>query len=351
MTAQNGSPAGADQRSALDIAAEDRSLKHRSERPGLLLASGGPVLALIVVLLANIFPRHGLKLPNPPALLFCGGGDGTVSRLLNWLREAGMTAFPPIALLRLGTGNGWPNAVGAPPYKQAVSMLPKLSRTPPVRRFDLVETEGILSQFAGVGLDATVLHDYASNLEKRKSQPVGSRLAKKLNEGLGGYLYSVFTVTVPRDIALNRKEGRVQVTIENLGAPALTVDAQGKPVPVLHAPTRLYRGPISVGGAAVEPEWGARFKAYPFAQLVPRTLNMRVYDRTAFQAALNMFKLWRGAHPLPGMFDFFVTRARMSFSRPMPFQVAGDPIGLRESIEFSVAPQTVDMLDWNALAT
>lgn len=286
---------------------------------------------------------------NPPALLFCGGGDGTIARLLNWLREAGMTGFPPIALLRLGTGNGWPNAVGAPPFKKVLPRLPALSWTPPIRRFNLIEVEGTLSQFAGVGLDATVLYDYAQNLEKRKNQPVGSRVAERLNKGVVGYLYSTFSVTIPKDIASNRRHGRTRVTLENLGAPALTLDAHAKVVPVAHAPTRLYEGPISVGGAAVEPEWGARFKAYPFAGLVPGTLNMRVYDRTAFEAARNMFKLWRGAFPLPGMHDFFITRARMTFSRPMPFQMAGDPIGLRESIEFQVAPQTIDLVDWNAV--
>ncbi len=286
---------------------------------------------------------------RPPALLFCGGGDGTISKLLNWLREAGMSGFPPICLLRLGTGNGWPNAVGAPPFRKALRCLPGLSWTPPIRRFNLIEIEGTLSQFACVGLDATVLHDYGQNLQKLKNNPVGGKFVAQLNKGLLGYLYSTFTVTVPQDIANNRRHGPVRVTLENLGAPALTLDTHGKPVPVAHAPTKLYEGPISVGGAAVEPEWGARFKAYPFAGLVPGTLNMRVYDRTAFEAARNMFKLWRGAFPLAGMHDFFITRARMTFSRPMPFQVAGDPVGPREVVEFQVAPQTVDLVDWNAL--
>lgn len=287
---------------------------------------------------------------NPPALLFTGGGDGTISRMLNWLREAGMqSGFPPLALLRLGTGNGWPNAVGAPPFKKVLPRLAGLSWSPPIRRFDLIETEGRLSQFAGVGLDATVLHDYATDLAKRKAQPVGSRFAEWAHKGLMGYLVSTFTVTIPQDIAKNRREGRVQVTFENLGRPALTLDANARAVPVPHAPRVLYQGPISVGGAAVEPEWGARFKAYPFAQLVPGTLNMRVYEGTAFDAATQMLKLWRGAYPLEGMHDFFITKARMTFSRPMPFQIAGDPAGLREQIDYAVAAQTVDMVDWNAL--
>jgi diacylglycerol kinase family enzyme len=286
---------------------------------------------------------------SPPALLFSGGGDGTVSRMLNWLREAGMDGFPPIALLRLGTGNGWPNAVGAPPFKKVLPRLSGLSWSPPIRRFDLIEVEGQLSQFAGVGLDATVLHDYAQELAKSKAQLVGSRFSEWAHKGIPGYLFSTFAVTIPGDITRNLREGRTQVTLENLGRPALTLDKNAKAVPVPFAPKVLYQGPISVGGAAVEPEWGARFKAYPFAQLVPGTLNMRVYEGTALQAARNMFKLWRGAFPLKGMHDFFITKARMTFSRPMPFQVAGDPVGLREQVDFAVAAQTVDLVDWNAM--
>jgi diacylglycerol kinase family enzyme len=260
-----------------------------------------------------------------------------------------MTGFPPIALLRLGTGNGWPNAVGAPRFKSVLPRLSGLSWTPPIRRFDLIEIEQRLCQFAGVGLDATVLHDYAQHLANQRNQRVASKFVERLNKGLIGYLYSTFTVTIPQDVINTHRHGQVRVTLENLGAPALTLDSHAKPVPVAHAPTRLYEGPISVGGAAVEPEWGHRFKAYPFAGRVPGTLNMRVYDRTAFQAARDMLRLWRGAFPLKGMHDFFITKARMTFSRPMPFQVAGDPIGLRESVDFQIAPQTVDLVDWNAM--
>jgi two-component system sensor histidine kinase/response regulator len=45
-------------------------LEVRSTRPGILITTGGPVLALTVVALAQLLAHNGSKLPNPPALLF-----------------------------------------------------------------------------------------------------------------------------------------------------------------------------------------------------------------------------------------------------------------------------------------
>jgi hypothetical protein len=38
----------------------------------------------------------------------------------------------------------------------------------------------------------------------------------------------------------------------------------------------------------------------------------------------------------------------MTFSRPMPFQIGGDGVGLREQIEYRVAKETVPLVDWRA---
>src|SRR5262245_54245995 len=70
MTENEGRAADPDRTSSLDIAAENRSLKNRSERPGVLLTRGGPIVALIVVVSARVATYYHLKLPTPPAALF-----------------------------------------------------------------------------------------------------------------------------------------------------------------------------------------------------------------------------------------------------------------------------------------
>jgi len=141
------------------------------------------------------------------------------------------------------------------------------------------------------------------------------------------------------------------VKVYNLGGPALTVDPRGSIVPVPHADTGalLYEGSAGVAGAATTPEWGFGFKAFPFAQAVPHRLSVRVYGAGVLEATRNMFKLWRGAHPLPKMHDFFVERVRMEFDREVPFQMGGDIMGMRHSLEFDLAEEVVQLVDWRQL--
>ncbi len=60
--------------------------------------------------------------PNPPALLLAGGGDGTITGLLNELRAQGL-ALPAIGVLPMGTGNAWARVTGAPQPAVALKQL------------------------------------------------------------------------------------------------------------------------------------------------------------------------------------------------------------------------------------
>lgn len=287
-----------------------------------------------------------------PYALLVGGGDGTSARLLNELRRSWSGPFPPLGLLKLGTGNGWANASGAVPFGKLVPLLPNLPRELPTARFNLLEIEGSLCQFAGVGWDARILNDYLRNLDKRSSQLFLSRFSTRLHKGLGGYFYSLFRITVPEELLLLLRKGPARVTVENLGEEAFVLDATGQSVPWAglagQDPRVLYEGPISVAGAATTEEWGFGLRSFPFARAKPGFLNLRVYDRPVTEAVPNIPRLYTGRFPLPGMHDFFVTRARMTFSRRMPFQIAGDGDGLRQSLEFSLSDRTVGLVDWGA---
>ncbi len=284
---------------------------------------------------------------DPPKIIFCGGGDGTVVTLLNFLRDRGMKEFPLIGLFRLGTGNGWPSAVGARRYEKELRHLPTLRLAPKTHRFQLCEVEGRVCQFAGVGWDATLLHDYKRNLEKRQKQILAGGVAATLSKGVGGYLYSLFRLTVPDELARLR-DGRTRLKLENIGEGAYTFDGRGKIIPAPNGQI-LYEGPMSIACAGVEPYWGAKFMAFPHAYKVPGRINFRVYDRHVLIGVNNMFKLWRG-QDLPGMYDWFVTGVRLHLSRPMPYQVGGDVVAPREVVDFTMAKETVDLVDWGAEA-
>ncbi|MDC0712396.1 diacylglycerol kinase family protein [Stigmatella sp. ncwal1] len=277
--------------------------------------------------------------PNPPSLLLAGGGDGTITGLVNEFRSQGL-ALPALGVLPLGTGNAWAHATGTPRPAVALRHLAAYGeRLPPLRPFGLVRVEGSLAPFAGTGWDAELVQDF-------KSQLASSGPLRGTQAGLRGYLGALFTRTIPRHVF---GDGNPQVSVYNLGEPVLTLDAQQaiRPLPGGDKGALLYRGPAGVAGAATTPEWGFGFKAFPFAQAVPHRLSVRVYAGGVLEATRNMFKLWRGAHPMPRMHDFFVQRVRMDFDRDVPFQVAGDVIGLRRSVEFELAEESVQLIDWH----
>lgn len=280
--------------------------------------------------------------PNPPSLLLAGGGDGTITGLLNELRTAGV-ALPAIGVLPLGTGNAWARVTGAPRPAVALKQIAAVGeRLPPLRPFSLVRVEGKVAPFAGTGWDAEMIQDFKNQLDL--AGPLRGTQA-----GLRGYLGAMFTRTIPRHVF---GDGNPQVSVYNMGDTALTVDARGSVKPVEHGEkgALLYRGPAGVAGAATTPEWGFGFKAFPFAQAVPNRLSVRVYGATVLEATRNMFRLWRGEHPIPRMHDWFVQRLRMDFDREVPFQMGGDVIGLRRSVEFDLAQESVQLVDWRQLS-
>ena len=194
--------------------------------------------------------------PARPDLILSGGGDGTAVALLNELREQGLE-IPAFGLLPFGTGNGWARATGEVGTRAALRGLAALRRVerPPLRRFDLVETEGRLTPFAGVGWDADILSDYKRSLVG--AAPWVGRLGPT-----AGYLRSMFTRTIPRYLA---RRQRPLLRVINLGEPALRVDERGRAVPVPDGgPGRLlYEGRLGVCGAGTTEELGLGFRGSP----------------------------------------------------------------------------------------
>jgi hypothetical protein len=281
----------------------------------------------------------------PPDLLVSAGGDGTAVALINALRgRPGMNAT--LGCLPLGTGNGWARATGAPGWRRAIEQLGALQRSEapiPIWRFDLVEVENTIAHFAGTGWDAEIIDDFHAQKEGAGLLPRGSR------NGLAGYMHGLFTRTIPRHLI---ERPRIEVEIVNTGEDAIGVDEHGRAVALpdgKHGAV-LYRGPVSVCAAGTSPEWGFGFRAFPFAGLVPRRFCMRVYAGRVVEATLRMGSLWRGVHPLAKMHTWMLTRCRATFSQPVPFQVGGDRIGHKTVVEYGLAREQVNLLDWARLS-
>lgn len=279
------------------------------------------------------------SLVNPQCIL-AAGGDGTVMALVNALHKVTPkdAPLPPIGILPLGTGNAWAHSAGARKLGDCVEALRKPHNALPMRRYGLIDIEDQVTFLAGCGWDSEILEDY------RRS--IAHTPAARLSKNVWTYLSAAVTRTAPRSILL----GRARVTVENLGETVYAMQASGEVERLRVGPGKiLYEGFASVAGAATVPEFGYGFRAYPFAERMPGLINIRVYDEKPIRALAKLPLLWQGAHPLKGAHDWFVDAVRMTFSREVPLQIAGDAIGMRQVIEYRTSARSVTMLDWRRM--
>jgi diacylglycerol kinase family enzyme len=281
-------------------------------------------------------------LPSLRAVL-AAGGDGTAVALINALARVTPPdhPLPEIGILPLGTGNGWAHSLGAPKLHRCLTLLASARGALPSRRCGLIDVDGTLAHFAGTGWDAMILDDYRRQLEVSKGP------GRTISKSVYGYLSATLFRTVPR-VAI---QGNPHVVIENLGDTVFGLDADGTPRPMddVSRGAVLYDGPVGITSVGTCPEFGYRFRAFPFAERMPGFINVRAYARGALGAVMNIPRLWKGAHPMKGMSDWLATHVRMTFSRAVPLQIGGDACGMRRTVEYRSSERSVAMLDWRRL--
>jgi diacylglycerol kinase family enzyme len=269
--------------------------------------------------------------------IFAGGGDGTivgVINLLNGLRGRAVR-IPALGVLRLGTGNALAHWLGS---ASPVRDLGRYARGGDHRvcTVPMVEAEGTLFPFAGLGNDAAILNDY--NALMRASRGTWYETACT---GLGGYLLASLTRTVPNYLFRSRPE----VQVINLGAPAIRVDVDGRPVgrPVPEGEV-LYEGPVSIVGAATTPYYGYGLKLYPHATSRRDRFHLRIMDLTPLQSLSVVIPAWRGRLNHPHVHDFLADRVRVRFAEAIPYQLGGEARGYRNEVTFGLGSWPVQML-------
>lgn len=281
-------------------------------------------------------------LPAPWAVL-AAGGDGTAVALVNALARVTPEGrpLPPLGLLPLGTGNGWAHSLGAPKLHRCLALLAGASGRLPSRQCGLVDVDGTLAHFAGTGWDAMILDDYKKQLEASKGP------GRHISKSVYGYLSATLLRTLPR-VAVY---GNPHVIIENLGDAVFDLGPDGAPrrMEGVARGAVLYDGRVGITSVGTCPEFGYRFKAFPFAERMPGYLSVRAYGGGPFGALASIQGLWKGAHPMSGMHDWLVTHVRMTFSRPVPLQIGGDACGMRRTVEYRAAGRGVRMMDWRRL--
>lgn len=256
-----------------------------------------------------------------------GGGDGTFVQMVTWIvREVERTGRPEprFGLLRLGTGNALAWVVGAqgPKGRGVVADLARLRTEAGSRELRLLDVEGMLTPFAGLGADAIALAHFSDVKAAFQRLPVLERFAT------GGVAYVVSMLGRSFPEYLVRPHRRVRIVNEGEAAVRLGVD--GQPVGAeIDKGEVLYEGPSNMVCMSTIPYWGFGARIFPFANDREDRFSLRVVDIGSAQVVLHIRSIWRGTYRSDKVHDFLVENVSIHYDDPMPLQVGGDAAGAR----------------------
>jgi diacylglycerol kinase family enzyme len=275
-----------------------------------------------------------------------GGGDGTFVQMVTWVvrcAEEMHRPFPRFGLLKLGTGNALAWVLGAqnPRGRGVVADLARLRREGGSRQLRLLEVEGQLTPFAGLGGDAIALSHYHATREVFYK----NRWLRHVASGPVVYSVSLLGRTVPQYIV----KPTLRVRIVNEGAPAIRIGQDDRPVgkPIEKGET-IYDGPIRLLAFSTIPYWGLGARIFPYAEEREDRFNLRVVNFGSIAAVVNVRKIWQGAYRSDRLHDFLVEKMVVHCDEPTPVQIGGDVIGDRREIHVALSQRPIHVVDYYA---
>ena len=288
----------------------------------------------------------------------CGGGDGTLTGTVNfvqrYINEANrwrveryerfgerqdLIGMPRFAFLRLGTGNGIGPVVGAQSplqdLRKLIEYLPGRNHTVP-----MMDADGEQCFVAGFGYDSVLLNDY-NQLKKTTNNPI----LKPMMHSVFGYLAATVAKTVPRALF---SDARVEARVVSVGKGYFVDSRRGDAVIEIEPGTTLFEGPASFIGAGTQPYFGYRFRAFPFSNIMPNMMNLRIATLGPLSTLFNLPKIWRGEfRNHKRIQDFLVEDVRIELKNPYPFQHSGDAQGMKKEMRLSMAQSPLKLVDFH----
>lgn len=272
--------------------------------------------------------------------IFGGGGDGTIIDLANRLLQ--YENSPRLGILRLGTGNALASWVGARGIAEDLSAWHRGDAFCELTlRFCHAENE--LFPFAGLGWDAAVLNDYRWVKDKLRGTPLESK-----SQHLAVYFASAFGRTVPR---MATARDAPLATIEILDGEAWRVDRFGTCTGnKLHAGDVLYRGPAHMTAFGTTPFYGYNLRMLPHATSLPSHFQLRVSAMDVATTVNELPRIWTGTFEHDRLFDFLAQSVKITYDRPVPYQVGGEARGLRTELTVTMDADQLPALSFSSPA-
>ncbi len=275
-----------------------------------------------------------------------GGGDGTFVQMVTWIAHAAdavQRPLPRFGLLKLGTGNALAWVLGAqnPRGRGVVADLARLRREGGSRLLRLIEVEGHLTPFAGLGADAIALQNYATMRELFYK----SSVLKHIAAGPVMHASAFFGLSIPQMLV----KPELNVRVINEGAPAVRLGQDGRPVAAEIAQGEtIYAGPVRMLAFSTIPYWGFGARIFPYADEREDRFNLRVVNFGSIAAMANLRGIWQGSYRTDRMHDFLVERMSVHCETPTPLQIGGDVVGMRHVIHAELAKRPIRVVDYYA---
>jgi diacylglycerol kinase family enzyme len=272
-----------------------------------------------------------------------GGGDGTFVHMVTLIvREAARRKRKPprFGLLKLGTGNALAWVLGSQDERKngVVADLGRLRTEGGSRSLRLLEVEGNLTPFAGLGVDAICLEHYDTTRDW-----LSRGALKPLATGPLAYTLSVVARSLPEFLI----RPHPHVRIVNEGAPVIVMGRADKPIAEYGRGSVIYDGPSRLVAMSTIPYWGFGARIFPFADEREDRFSLRVCDITSLQVAAHIRSIWRGTYRADSVHDFLCERITIHYDDPMPLQIGGDVVGRRTVVAASLA-EPVEVVDYYA---
>jgi diacylglycerol kinase family enzyme len=265
-----------------------------------------------------------------------------VTEVVHEARRSGRP-LPRFGLLKLGTGNSLAWVVGAQgaDKHELRADIGRLIEDAGSRSMRLIEVEGFIAPFCGLGADALVLADYGKVKNALAKTPL-----RRVAPGPLGYILATTTRSIPRFFALKMPHCRVR----NDGAEAYRLGAKGAVIgPPIATGQTLYEGPMRICALSTIPYYGYGFRMFPYAEERPDRMNLRIATISPVSFVRHFGEIWRGEYDNPEeVFDYLVDAVTIEVDPESDFQIAGDPRGPRKTISALLSPTPIKLVDFYA---
>lgn len=263
-------------------------------------------------------------------VVLSGGGDGTFSQIVTDVRRLHPHRMPAFGVLRLGTGNAMASTLGAAraDRRGLAADIERAELCAAQTKINLLEVEGRLAPFSGIGLDSLILSDYNSVKASLANTPL-----RGLGQGAPGYAMAIATRSLWRFMSSQLPE----VIIRNHGAPVEQIDLQGRTIGTIARGAVIHRGRVAIAAASTVPFFGFDLRLFPQSERRNDRFQLRVGKVSAFTALSKLPALFRGTFTDPGVRDYFCDDISIEVTSPTPLQIGGDEVGKRESVRIGMS--------------